>query len=65
MRKGVSQGKSTYVAMLGLEEAKKQTLFLCKQAYDILNSNGICSPVLNGIISDIADGVHKTDEIEG
>ena len=51
--------------MFGLDEAKKQTLFLCKQAYDILNSNGICSPVLNGIISDIADGVHKTDEIEG
>lgn len=63
--KDAIEGKSTYVAMFGLEEAKKQTLFLCKQAYDILNSNRICSPVLNGIISDIADGVHKTDEIEG
>lgn len=57
--KDAVEGKSTYVSMFGLEEAEKQTLFLCNKAYDILNSNGINSPVLNGIISDILNGTRK------
>lgn len=51
--------KSTYVSMFGLEEAKKETLFLCNQAYDILKDNRIKSEIFTGIVSDIVDGVEK------
>lgn len=51
--------KSTYVSMFGCAEAKKQILFLCSQAYDILNGNGIKSDILNGIVFDIVEGVMK------
>lgn len=51
--------KSTYVAMYGLEEAKKQALFLCNQACDILETNNINSEILFGIVSDIAEGIEK------
>jgi geranylgeranyl diphosphate synthase type II len=49
--------KSTYVAMFGLEEAKKQALFLCNEAYDILRKANINSLILEGILSDISEGI--------
>ena len=49
--------KSTYVAMYGLEEAKKQILFLCNSACDILKSNNIKSDILLGIVSEISEGI--------
>ena len=51
--------KSTYVAMFGLEEAKKQALFLCSEAYDILKKANINSLILEGILSDISEGIKK------
>lgn len=57
--KDASVEKSTYVAMFGLEEAKKQTLFLCSKACDILKANNINSPILEGIISKILKGIEK------
>lgn len=51
--------KSTYVSMFGLEEAKKQILFLCSQACDILKQNGIKSEILTEIVTDIVEGVNK------
>lgn len=51
--------KSTYVTMYGLKEAKKQALFLCTQAYDILKSNNINSLILNGVVSEISEGIEK------
>lgn len=57
--KDLKSEKSTYVSMYGLDEAKKQILFLCSQAYDILNDNMINSNILKGIVSDIAEGVEK------
>ena len=51
--------KSTYVAMYGLEEAKKQALFLCEQACDILVSNNINSDILLGIVSEISKGIKR------
>lgn len=57
--KDAIEGKSTYVTMFGLEEAKKQTLFLCSTAYDILEENNINSSILRGIVSDIREGIKK------
>lgn len=57
--KDAIEGKSTYVTMFGLEEAKKQTLFLCSAAYDILEENNINSSILRGIVSDIREGIKK------
>jgi len=51
-------GKSTYVSMFGLEEAKKQALFLCAKACGILESNKIQSEILQGIVSEISEGLH-------
>lgn len=51
--------KSTYVTMYGLKEAKKQALFLCTQAYDILKNNNINSLILNGVVSEISEGIEK------
>ena len=51
--------KSTYVSMYGLEEAKKQALFLCDKAYDILKTNNINSYILEGVLSDISEGIEK------
>ena len=51
--------KSTYVSLFGLDEAKKQILYLCSQACDILNKNMINSDILKGIVSDIVEGVNK------
>ena len=51
--------KSTYVAMFGLDEAKKQALFLCNEAYDILKKANINSLILEGILSDISEGIKK------
>ena len=51
--------KSTYVSMFGLEEAKKQALFLCDKACGILESNKIQSEILAGIVSDISMGIKK------
>ena len=51
--------KSTYVAMYGLEEAKKQALFLCEQACDILKSNNINSDILYGVVSVISKGIER------
>jgi geranylgeranyl diphosphate synthase type II len=51
--------KSTYVSMYGLEEAKKQALFLCDKACDILISKDIKSDILKGVVSDISEGIKK------
>jgi len=51
--------KQTYVSMFGLEEAKKQAVFLCGKAYDILNKADIKSEILSGIVSDIEAGAQK------
>ena len=51
--------KSTYVSMYGLDEAKKQVLFLCDKACDILKANNINSEILTGIVSDITEGIQK------
>ncbi len=51
--------KSTYVSMYGLEEAKKQALFLCDKACDILYSNRYQSEILLGVVSDISEGIKK------
>lgn len=51
--------KSTYVAMYGLDEAKKQALFLCNQACDILKSNNIRSDILYGVVSEISEGIKR------
>ena len=51
--------KSTYVTMYGLEESKKQALFLCSKACDILKANNINSEILFGVVSDIVEGIEK------
>ena len=58
-QKDVNAEKSTYVSMFGLDKAKEQTLFLCKKAHDILIDNNINSVILNGIITDISEGMNK------
>ena len=55
--KDLKAEKSTYVSMYGMQEAKKQILFLCESACDILISNDIKSDILTGIVSDIAKGI--------
>lgn len=55
--KDVKAEKSTYVSMYGLEEAKKKVLFLCNKACDILKTNNIKSDILEGIVSDISEGI--------
>lgn len=57
--KDINAEKSTYVSMYGLDEAKKQSLFLCNKACDILRANNINSEILFGIVSDIAEGIEK------
>lgn len=57
--KDLKSEKSTYVSMFGLDEAKKQILFLCSQAYDILNKNMLNSDILKGIVVDIVEGAKK------
>ena len=57
--KDISAEKSTYVSMYGLDEAKKQALFLCNKACDILNSNNIKSEILIGIVEKISEGINK------
>lgn len=57
--KDAKSEKSTYVSMYGLEEAKKQTIFLCRKACDILKDNNINSDILTGIVSDIVEGIEK------
>ena len=51
--------KSTYVSMYGLEEAKKQALFLCEKACAILKSNDIKSDILYGVVSEISEGIGR------
>lgn len=51
--------KSTFVSMYGLDEAKKQALFLCDRACDILISNDINSKILQGVVSEISEGINK------
>ncbi len=55
--KDVKAEKSTYVSMYGPEEAKKKVLFLCNKACDILKTNNIKSDILEGIVSDISEGI--------
>ncbi len=57
--KDAKNEKSTYVSMYGIEAAKKQTLFLCNKAYDILKQEHINSEILEGIVSDIIAGICK------
>ena len=57
--KDVIEEKSTYVSMFGLDEAKKQVLFLCEQACDILKINKINSVIFRGIVSDLSEGIKK------
>lgn len=57
--KDINAEKSTYVSMYGFDEAKKQALFLCDKACDILNSNNIKSEILIGIVEKISEGINK------
>ncbi len=57
--KDIKAKKSTYISMFGLEEAKKQVIFLCNQAYDILKESSINSEILSGILTDIVKRVNK------
>ena len=41
------------------DEAKKQALFLCEKACDILVSNNINSDILLGIVSEISKGIKR------
>ena len=45
--------------MYGIDEAKKQALFLCDKACDILNTNNIKSEILLGIVEKISEGINK------
>ena len=58
-RKDENVEKSTYVSMYGLDEAKKQALFLCEQACGILKSNNIHSDILYGVVSVISKGIER------
>ncbi len=51
--------KSTYVSMYGLDKAKKQALFLCDKACDILKLHNINSEILTGIVHNISEGLDK------
>ena len=51
--------KSTFVSMFGIDEAKKQVLFLCNQACDILKNNKINSVIFEGVVSDLSEGIKK------
>lgn len=55
--KDLKAQKSTFVSMYGLEEAKKEVVFLCNSACDILKSNQISSDILSEIVSDISEGI--------
>ncbi len=55
--KDLEAGKSTYISLFGEDEAKKQIVFLCKQACDILKTNHIDSKILRGVLSDISEGI--------
>ncbi len=57
--KDIKEQKSTYVSMYGLNKAKEQVLFLCRQAYDILKELDINSEILTGVVSDIVKGIDK------
>lgn len=57
--KDISVEKSTYVSMFGLDEAKKQVIFLCNQACDILKNNKINSVIFEGVVSDLSEGIKK------
>lgn len=57
--KDANAEKSTYVAMYGLEEAKKKALFLCEEACAILKLHNIKSDILSGVVSDISAGIKK------
>ena len=57
--KDIKAQKSTYVSMYGLDEAKKEVVFLCNSACDILKTNKISSGILSGIVSDISEGLNK------
>lgn len=57
--KDAASEKSTYVSMYGLNNAKKQALFLCNEACDILNDVKINSVILEGIILKISEGIKK------
>ena len=56
-KKDEKAGKSTYISMFGMYKAKEQVMFLCNQAYDILNKSNINSSVLNKYLTDILEGI--------
>ncbi len=60
--KDLKSQKSTYVSMYGLDEAKKEVIFLCNSACDILIKNNIKSDILMGIVSDITEGLNKCQQ---
>lgn len=57
--KDEAKGKSTYVSMYGLEQAKQQVQFLCSEAHDILKDIKLNSLILEEIVSDISEGIKK------
>ncbi len=57
--KDIAEQKSTYVSMYGLNAAKKQALFLCDSACDILKLNSLNSEILIGIVKNIVEGLKK------
>ena len=56
--KDEKDGKVTYISFHGLEKAKSQVSFLCKQACDILDEQGINSDILKGIAKSINERVN-------
>ena len=57
--KDKEKGKSTYVSMFGIEQAKQQALFLCNEACTILEDVKLNSLILEGVVSDISEGLKK------
>lgn len=55
--KDANAHKATYTSHFGLIKAKEQVRFLCDKCCDILDSNGLKSQILEGILSDIVERV--------
>lgn len=55
--KDLAVEKSTYTSMYGMDRAKKQVIYLCNDAYDILKDNNYNSSILEGITKDIIERI--------
>ncbi len=50
--------KATYTRMYGLEKAKEQVIYLCKQACDILDKNNFKSSIIEDITNNIIERIN-------